>query len=147
MLRKKDIPGIKAVRELGESEESSVHDDESSNKHISTSAKTLDAVVVESIDTVLNQLLARKVTEAIYDYLERNHSLARDELAQNADKLFAVLDGLFGHQGRKVVSRCIAHRLFENLNLTFTAVAGFEFSDYVETARRLLAARLTEKRM
>ncbi|MGA2627594.1 MAG: hypothetical protein ABSF63_11150 [Candidatus Bathyarchaeia archaeon] len=145
--RKKGDVGINDLRELDQLEDRSAQNEGSANKPLTFSARTLDAVVAESIDSVLNQLLAKKATEAIYDYLERHYSFAREDIAQDTDKLFAVLERLFGEKGRGVASRCIAKRMFENLDLEFTPVAGLEFSGYVEMARTRIATKLTEKRM
>jgi hypothetical protein len=106
--------------------------------------KAFDAVVEESIDTVLTQLLGKIVTDAIYDYIERNYSLTKDELTQNSDKLFLVLGTLFGDKGRRVVSRYMAKHLFRNLDLRFEPVEGFEFLNYVEKARSQLEAKELE---
>jgi hypothetical protein len=146
-LRKKGDVGSKDLRELDELEDRSAQNEKAANKSLTFSAKTLDAVVAQSIDSVLNKLLSKKATEAIYDYLERNYLFAREDFAQNTDKLFAVLEELFGEKGRRVASRCIAKRMFEHLDLEFTPVAGLEFSGYVEMARTRIATKLTEKRM
>jgi hypothetical protein len=109
------------------------------------SAKTLDSLVAESVDEVLNGLIGKKPTEAIYDYLERGFSLARDDIPQNTEKLFEVMKGLFGDKGSEVIALCIARRVFENLGWEFVPVHGYEFLDYVEMARARSARELVQQ--
>jgi hypothetical protein len=108
-------------------------------------AKTLNELVWESVDEVLNGLIGKKPTEAIYDHLERRFSIARDDIPHNTETLFNVMKGLFGQKGGLVISRCIAKRVFENLGWEFVQVEGFGFSDYVEMARARIARELVQK--
>jgi len=107
-------------------------------------AKTLDALVSESVDAVLNELLGKKPTEALYDYLERSSSFEREDVVKKMDRLFEVLEGLFGKKGSKVISTCIAKRLFQNLDWEFTPVEGFQLLDYIEMARARIARELVK---
>ena len=108
-------------------------------------AKTLNELVWESIDEVLNGLIGKKPTEALYDHLERHFSIARDDIPQNTETLFDVMKELFGHKSSMVISRCIAKRVFENLCWEFVQVEGFGFSDYIEMARARIARELVQK--
>jgi hypothetical protein len=108
-------------------------------------AKTLNELVWESVDEVLNGLIGKKPTEAIYDHLERYFSLARGDIPQNTETLFDVVKELFGQKGAIVISRCIAKRIFENLGWEFVQVQGFGFSDYVGMARSRVARQLAQK--
>ena len=108
-------------------------------------AKTLNELVWESVDEVLNGLIGKKPTEAIYDHLERHFSIARNDIPQNTETLFDVVKELFGRKSSMVVSRCIAKRVFENLGWEFVQVEGFGFSDYVEMARVRIARELIQK--
>jgi hypothetical protein len=108
-------------------------------------AKTLHSLVAESIDEALNGLIGKKPTEAIYDYLERSFSLARDDILQNTQTLFEVMKGLFGEKGSRVIALCIARRVFENLGWEFVQVPGYEFLDYVEMARARIARELVQQ--
>lgn len=108
-------------------------------------ASTLDDLVWESVDMVLNGLVGKKPTEAIYDYLERRFSVARDDIPQNTETLFQVVKALFGQKGSIVIATSIAKRVFENLGWEFVQVRGFGFSDYVEMARARVARELVQK--
>ena len=108
-------------------------------------AKTLNELVWESVDEVLNGLIGKKPTEALYDHLERNFSIARNDIPQNTERLFDVVEELFGQKGNRVISSCIAKRVFENLGWEFVRVEGFGFSDYVQMARARIARELVRK--
>ena len=108
-------------------------------------AKTLNELVWESVDEVLNGLIGKKPTEAIYDHLERHFSLARGDIPQNTETLFDVVKELFGQKSSMVISRSIAKRVFENLGWEFVQVEGFGFSDYVEMARARIAREIVQK--
>jgi hypothetical protein len=108
-------------------------------------AKTLNELIWESVDEVLNGLIGKKPTEAIYDYLERHFSIARDDIPQNTETLFEVVRGLFGQKSCTVISTCIAKRVFENLGWEFVQVPGLGFSEYVEMARARIARELFQK--
>ena len=108
-------------------------------------ATTLNELVWESVDEVLNGLIGKKPTEAIYDHLERRFSLARGDIPQNTETLFDVVKELFGQKSSMVISRCIAKRVFENLGWEFVQVQGFGFSDYVEMARARIAREIVQK--
>jgi hypothetical protein len=110
----------------------------------SVSLKTLDELIFESIDEVLTDLLGRKPKEAIYDYLERNHSLARDMIPKNLRKFIELLESTFG-RGCKTICKAIAKRLFDKLGWEFTEIKGFELLDYLEAVRARIARELIEK--
>ncbi len=108
------------------------------------SAKSLESLLADSMDQVLDELLGRKAKEAIYDYLERNYLIARDDIPKNIDKFFQLAEEVFG-KGSKTIARCIMRRLWEQLGWKFVDVAGFEFSDYLETARARIGREVLEK--
>jgi hypothetical protein len=107
-------------------------------------AKTLNDLLLESIDDVLDNLLRRKTREAIYDYLARNYSVARDEIPGNMDKFFQLTEEAFG-KGNRTIARCIVKRLFEKLEWKFENIQGFDFYDYLEFARARMARELVQK--
>jgi len=106
--------------------------------------RTLNGLLSESIDQVLEDLLGRKAKEAVYDYLERNCSLARDDIPQNTEKFFNLTEETFG-KGSITIARCITERLWEKLGWRFEDVHGFEFSDYLNMARARVGRELVEK--
>jgi hypothetical protein len=78
--------------------------------------------------------LGARAREAIYDYLERNCLLARNEIPSNLDAFVDVLDRTFG-KGSLTIGRFVARKLFTKLDLEFTEIANFKLMDYLESAR------------
>ena len=107
-------------------------------------AKTLNDLLLESIDEVLDNLLRRKAREAIYQYLARTYSLARDDVPGNMDKFFQLTEEAFG-KGSRTIAKCIVKRLFEKLGWKFEEIHGFDFYDYLEFARARMARELVQK--
>ncbi len=106
--------------------------------------KTLDGLLVDSIDQVLSDVLGRKAKEAIYDYMERNYQVAREDIPRNIENFFALMEEVFG-RGSKTIARCIMKQLWQQLGWKFTDIPGFEFSDYLEAARARIAREVVEK--
>lgn len=79
-----------------------------------TYATNPDALLLECIDEVLADLIGRRAREAVYDHLERNLSLARNEIPQRLDDFLSVLDQTFG-KGGKTIGKHIAKKLFAKL--------------------------------
>lgn len=107
-------------------------------------AKTLDDLVFESTDEVLTDLIGRRPKEAVYDHLERNYSIARDAIPKNLPKFVELLEATFG-RGSGTICKAIVRRLFQKLGWDFTEIKGFEFLDYLETARARIARELIEQ--
>jgi hypothetical protein len=107
-------------------------------------SKTLDDLIFESADEVLTDLIGRKPKEAIYDYLERNYSIARYAIPKNLSKFVELLETTFG-RGSATICRAIVRRLFQKLGWEFTEIRGFDFLDYLEAARARIARELIEQ--
>ncbi len=108
-----------------------------------TEPKTLDDLVLESLDEVLADLLGRKCREAIYDHLERNYSIAREKIPKNLQKFFQLLEETFG-RGSKTIGKAVIRKLFEKLGWEFGEVGPFEFFDYLDAIRARIARELVE---
>jgi hypothetical protein len=106
-------------------------------------AKSLEDLLLQCIDEVLADLLGRQTREAIYDSLERNHYLARNDIPKDMEKFLGLLEETFG-KGSKTIGKSITRRLYEKLDWKFTDVPGFQFADYMETIRARYARTLIE---
>ena len=107
-------------------------------------AKALNDLLLESIDEVLDNLLRRKAREAIYQYLARTYSVARDNVPGNMDKFLQLTEEAFG-KGSRTIAKCIVKRLFEKLGWKFEEIHGFDFYDYLEFARARMAREFVQK--
>jgi hypothetical protein len=118
---------------------------DSAASHMSSvNARTLDDLLAESVDEVLDGLFGRRAKEAIYDHMATHYSLAREEIPRSMDKFFKVTEKTFG-EGSKTIYRSILKRLFKKLEWKFEEIPGFEFEDYLEAARARIARELVGK--
>jgi len=94
----------------------------------------IEALILESVDEALGDLLGRRAREAVYDYLERNCFMARSEIPKSLGEFFSALERTFG-KGSKTIGKVIAKKLYAKLGLTFVELPNAECKDYVELAR------------
>jgi CRP-like cAMP-binding protein len=131
-----------AVSLLSETTEDRISENQNA---IGLTARTLDDVLVECVDQGLQRLIGRKATEAIYDHLERNYSLKREDIPKKLDTFTKLTKSIFGEKGSGTVERRIAKLLWENLGWRFQAIQGLELIDYVNLARERIARELVQK--
>lgn len=96
--------------------------------------KEFDNILLECVDTSLSDLLSPKVRDAAYLVLERTYSISRKEIPQRANQFGSCLEQVFGVAG-KTIGRTIVRRLYSKLGLEFLEKPGYEFHDYIRTAR------------
>jgi hypothetical protein len=75
---------------------------------------TTDVIVLAVLDEVLADLLGRRVREAIYDYMAREHHIAKEELPNHMDELNTLLESTFG-KGAQTIKKMVAGRLSEKI--------------------------------
>lgn len=105
--------------------------------------KTLDDLVSNSIDQVLGDVLGRKAKEAIYDYMERNYSTAREDLPKKIQNFITLMEEVCG-TGSRTITRCILRRVWQQLGWEFAPMPGFEFQDYLDLARARISRELVQ---
>lgn len=110
---------------------------QSQNSHPRT--ETLSAILCDSIGEALTNLLGPRVREAIYDYMERKHSIARNEIPTHLHEFFSALEGNFGLKAKNVIGRTIARNAYRKLDWKFEPVPTFEFADYLEKIKARVA--------
>lgn len=106
-------------------------------------AKSLDDLLLQCVDEVLADLLGRRTREAVYDCLERDYSLARNDIPNDFNKFFGLLEETFG-KGSSTIGKSIIKRLYKKLEWEFADVPGFQFTDYMETIKARYARTLVE---
>lgn len=93
----------------------------------------------ESISETLTDLLGNRAREAVYDYMERNHSIAREEISENTDALFRLFEDFFGEASMNVIGRMIVKKVYSKLNWKFVPEPKLEFNDHLEEIKKRLA--------
>jgi len=108
-----------------------------------TGARTIEALLSDCIYHVLSEVLGSKARESIYDYIERNYGVTKEEIPSNMSKFFALTGEAFG-SGSRTIARCIVKRMWQELGWAFTETPGLEFWDYMEIARARMAREAVE---
>jgi hypothetical protein len=96
-----------------------------------------DQLLLGCIDAVLTELLGGKVREAIYDYLARQSSLAKEEIPEHLDEFCELLVKTLG-RGAATLERRIASRLYDSLSLEFVDVPHLSLNEHVARIRSII---------
>jgi hypothetical protein len=105
----------------------------------------LTKLLSDSIGEALTDLIGTRAREAIYDYVERNHSIARSEIPDHLDELFTLFERNFGVASKKVIGRVIAKKVYSKLDWEFYPIPNFEFNDYLEKIKTRLAREVLDR--
>ncbi len=106
-------------------------------------ATNLDDLLLESIDETLSELLGRRAKEAVFDYIERNCFVSREEIPGHLPEFKRVLEQTFG-KGYRTIVKVIAKKLYFKLGWVFTDVSSYELADYLEVITARLARELAK---
>jgi len=112
--------------------------------HLPAHTNQFGALLLESIDEALTDLLGRRAREAIYDHLERDHRVARNELPDQIETFVELLQETFG-RGGKTIGKVVARRLFSKLDWEFNEIPGYDLGEYVETARERIGREIVSQ--
>lgn len=107
--------------------------------------EALARLLSDSIDEVLTDLFGTRAREAIYDYVERNRSIARNEIPDHLDELFTLFERNFGAPCKKVIGRVIAKKVYSKLDWKFYPIPNFEFNDYLEQIKTRLEHEISNR--
>ena len=97
--------------------------------------ETLDDLLLKALDETLKGVFKEAGTRVIYDCLENNFHLKREEIAVKLEAFSVELGGLLG-SAAPVIEKLILENLFSGLELKFVEKKGYRFSDYVEELRK-----------
>jgi hypothetical protein len=107
-------------------------------------AKAFDNLLLDCIDEALTNLFSARVRESVYDHMERNYSIARDEIPNHLDDLITLLQRNFG-SGSKVIGRAVAKGMYTKLDWEFEPIPIFGLAEYLETIRARIATQLMQR--
>ena len=71
----------------------------------------------------------------LYDALEKQHAITRDELPYRLETFYSVLENVFGLRGSRTIENRIIRKFYHSLDLPFGTVDGYTLKDYVDAAR------------
>lgn len=98
----------------------------------------------DCIDQVLSELIGNKAKEALYDYMERNYAVAREDIPRNFGKFFTLTEEICG-KGGKTIARFIMKRLWQRLGWAFADMPDFTFSEFLDATRARITKEAIEK--
>ena len=110
----------------------------SSSTSTYTGVRTIEVLLGDCIDHVLSEVLGNKAKESVYDYMERNYAVAREDIPTNMSNFFALMGEAFG-SGSRTIARCIVKWMWQEMGWAFIDTPGLEFWDYMEIARARMA--------
>jgi hypothetical protein len=94
-----------------------------------------NAILIESIDETIAQLLSPMVAERLFEQLEKAHSIKKDEVPSRLDKLLLALENAFGSKSAQVIGKAIARRFYSRLGLEFSNDPQKTLITYIENAK------------
>jgi len=88
-------------------------------------------LILQTIDENLKQIFRETATHIIYQFLENNYSLKREEIPE---KLETFMEGLneFFHSGAHMIEQSILKELHVKLGLKYKSRRDYRFMDYID---------------
>lgn len=97
--------------------------------------KQFNCSLVEAVDESL-LALGEVVRRSIYQYVERNHQVEREDIPEKLEAFHKCLQGIFG-VATNVIERLMAKRLYSKLGLSFESHENWTLVDYVNHAKKV----------
>ncbi len=94
-------------------------------------SERLEDLLVQAIEETLNQIFREEGASAIYDFLENESQLKREDISSKTEAFSAGLRKLLG-SGAPVIEKLILKNLCNQLKLKFVQKKGHSFSDYAK---------------
>ena len=109
-----------------------------------SAVESLGELLVQSVDETLTDLLGKRTKEAVYDCLERNYALGREDIPDNLSKFFQLMEETFG-SGSRTIAKSIIKRMFSKLDWEFVEMPGYQFTDYLDAIRKRITRTLLDQ--
>ena len=101
-------------------------------------------VIDHIIEKSLKQAFGEASARLIYDQLERNHHLTREDIPKNLEMFFSSIEEMYGF-GAKVLKRTVLKKLHTKLGLKYEEKEGYNFSDYIRELKTPKHPKVDEK--
>jgi len=102
-----------------------------------------DELVSECVDEALTDLLGGKAKQTVFTRLEKQYSIAKEQIPRRLDDFSPALERMFGKSGQ-TIGKIFARTLYSRLGLEYVDKSEYEFRDYVREARLCTVAVLPE---
>lgn len=91
--------------------------------------------LIKTLDCGLKEIFGEYATSIIYDYLERNLSLKKDEIPMRIEEFRKGLRK-FLSTGAYVVEKTVLKKLYSSYGLDFEEKENYDFEDYVRELKK-----------
>jgi len=92
--------------------------------------KKFDKILLDVVDQGIREVFEETAVQFIYNYLERNSSLRREDIPEKIDIFVEGLEEMLG-SGAKVIEKLILKNLYSHLGINYQEMEGYRFSDYI----------------
>lgn len=107
--------------------------------------KIFDKILLEVVDQGIRNVLGEPAVRFIYDYIEKNFSLRRNDIPVELEVFAEGLDEMLG-SGAKVIENYIVKNLCSHLGFNYQCKKDYRFSDYVRKIEvKFLRSRLKSR--
>lgn len=96
----------------------------------------LNLLLLNAVDETLKRVFKKPGAEAIYEYIENECHLKREEIGEKTNVFCAGLERMLG-SGAVMIEKLILKNLHHKLKLKFKEKKGCEFADYVKKLRKM----------
>jgi len=105
----------------------------------SDTKEEFNKLLLQTIDENLKQIFRETATHIIYQFLENNYSLKREEIPE---KLETFMEGLhnFFRSGAYMIEQSILEELHVKLGLKYKSREGYRFMDYIDDLENVYQA-------
>jgi hypothetical protein len=109
-----------------------------------TSSESLGDMLTQCIDEALTDLLGKRTREAVFDNLERNRGLSRNDIPDHLNDFFDLMERTFG-KGSKTIGKSIIKKMFSKLDWDFVEIPAYDFQDYLEAIRKRITRAVIDQ--
>jgi len=92
--------------------------------------KKFDKILLDVVDQGIRDVFGETAVQFIYDYLDKNSSLGRDDIPKKPEIFVEGLEEMLG-SGAKVVEKLILKNLYSHFGVNYQEREGYGFSDYI----------------
>lgn len=93
-----------------------------------------DDLLLNVVDETMKQTFGEACTKVIYDYLQNNSNLKREEIAEKTEVFSVGLERLLV-SAAPVIENLILKNLYRKLDLKFEEKEDYRFSDHIKELR------------
>jgi len=95
-----------------------------------TKHRKFDRILLDVVDQGLKDVLGEPAVRFIYDYLETNSSLKREDIPKKPETFVEGLEEMLS-SGAKVIEKLILKNLCSHLEVEYRERTGYGFSEYI----------------